>query len=301
MKNSLNSLEHLLERHFGFSDEPRRLSGGLSHEVFSLNREKIIVKIYSKEISTKRLDEEAYALELVAKSSMINTPKLIRSNSGELRVPYNQTLLSCFKKIEGERKYLLTECPKLEEIYDIGKYLGKLHSELASSLAHTEGDRSSQILELSKGLFGVDSREVQQILKNLSQANAPYFITHGDFQQSNLLYLGNQISGVIDFEYSTFDFRVNDLAGCLSNLLSAAEERHSLDLIVKKFIDGYQESFGQKILPVELDSLPDLLRLIWRVNLYWVETKLKENRSKEITALLELYCKQTIRWLNNCT
>ena len=301
MENTLNSLRDTLEHRFGLVAEPVVLTGGLSHQVFELKSQKIVVKIYSDEITTKRLAQELQALELLTESKLVTAPQLLPSLNLEFRVRFGPTFLSCFKMIEGERRYNLTECPKdLGAIQDIGRYLGKLHLEYSSGLVAEEPvRRTSQILELIKTLPGVELAEVEQILETLKNSRAPFFRTHGDFQQSNILYSGDTISGVIDFEYSNLDFRINDLAGCLSNLLSADEDTLPPDSLVESFVQGYQGTFSNALLPAEMSLLGLLVKLIWRVNLFWVENKLKNEQSEENLSLLRRYRDQTLRGLSN--
>lgn len=299
MKDRLNSLRDTLERSFGFSGEPKRVLGGLSHEVYVLKAENVIIKVYSNEISIERLQAEVDILEKLSGSDLIRTPILIPSLQGDFRVPFGLTHLSCFKRLEGERRFFLTQCPEdLSLVQHIGNYLGLLHREV-SAYSKERDSRFSPILEMAKSLSSLNATKVEVALDKLFQSEAPYFLTHGDFQASNLLYIGDSISAIIDFEYSSLDYRINDVAGCLSNLLSANEDNLDSNELVQRFILGYEGSFKDKLSEIELELLPTLLRLIWQVNLAWTESRLKQTHSSENRELLELYFNQTTLQLNS--
>jgi len=308
MNSRFNSLESFLEQRFGLSGTLEKLSGGLSHEVLHLNsaERSTIIKIYDDSMTSSRLEAEEAALELISANNLISAPKFIRGISGSVRESFSGRIVSCYEKISGEQKYSLIHSPTTKEgVHEIGSYLALLHQALLPSpLCENAATTKKTLLQSSeyqrglvKFLYEFDPQPVGSIIeieKALIAKNAPRILIHGDFQQANLIYLEDQISGIIDFEYSTYDYRILEIAGTLSNLLSSSEINWTTTCI-DSFLKGYESSSPRQLLAIEKKYLEVLIYYIWKLNLVWVDAALssKKNFDECSLQILNTYREQT--------
>jgi len=113
------------------------------------------------------------------------------------------------------------------------------------------------------------------ILSNLVElapslyAGLPHQIIHADFYPSNVLMRGNQVSGILDFEFASPGPRAMDVAIGLA-AFGISTWRAIKDLrIVEAFVTGYQRRIP--LTSVEIEALPDLLRLREATSLvHWI-------------------------------
>jgi homoserine kinase type II len=87
----------------------------------------------------------------------------------------------------------------------------------------------------------------------------PQQIIHSDLGGSNLLLVGDRVSGVLDFEFASLDLRAMDLAVAIG-LMGPVPDHYALDLnVVRTLAAGYGEWI--QLTPEEIAVVPDLLRL----------------------------------------
>jgi len=96
----------------------------------------------------------------------------------------------------------------------------------------------------------------------------PHGVIHGDLFVDNILFEGDQVTGVIDFYYAHTAPLVMDIAISL-NAQAILLGDHDKERM-QTFLDGYQQA--RKLVQVEKDALPGLLRLaalrFWTSRLY---------------------------------
>lgn len=178
--------------------------------------------------------------------------------------------------------------PKLESInqfYSLGKVVGEITNELAKIDIEIEPiyascyeleksypkcplnkviefcinppeefkNEEKELIELKKYFEGFQN--VIPILRNL-----PHQLIHGDINASNVLedeY--NNISAVLDFEFSARDLRAMDLAICLSEAISNENDDKVKLENMRSFINGYKEYIKLSI--DEINVIPSLIML----------------------------------------
>ena len=92
-------------------------------------------------------------------------------------------------------------------------------------------------------------------IENSWPKNIPAGIIHADLFPDNIFFIGNKLSGIIDFYFSCRDFYAFEIAICL-NALCFEGQKENLSFNVtkaKKFIDGY--SSIRKLSEIEKKSL----------------------------------------------
>ena len=125
----------------------------------------------------------------------------------------------------GHVRYPLSEPERFGALF--GGTLRRLHGALASC-SHADSFRENDLCgELEGWVSGkfagredllADIRETAHKLRCLSPA-LPRQLIHRDFHAGNLLFEGDRLTGLLDFELVRTDFRVFDLAYLLSSTL----------------------------------------------------------------------------------
>ena len=92
-------------------------------------------------------------------------------------------------------------------------------------------------------------------IENKWPKNMPSGIIHADLFPDNIFFKNNELSGIIDFYFSCYDFYVFEIAICINALcFEGIKENLSFNVTkAKKFIDGY--SSIRKLEEIEKKSL----------------------------------------------
>ena len=97
-----------------------------------------------------------------------------------------------------------------------------------------------------------NQKSLVELEKEINQANLPKQIIHGDYGPYNILFKGNKIIAVIDFELSRLDWRITELVYALPRF---AETRLGFDFNkVNCLIDSYRSIY--RIDNIELQLIP---------------------------------------------
>ena len=124
----------------------------------------------------------------------------------------------------------------------------------------------------------------------------PTQVIHADFSASNTLFLADQVSGVIDFEYAQPDLRVFDFVSGLETFCfrrgGASIHWNSAEAFCKGF------SQAARLTVAEVDALPQLLRLRSAVVLaYWIERWLQGSSGDNEVSRSLVACAASDQWL----
>ena len=114
-------------------------------------------------------------------------------------------------------------------------------------------------------------------------AGLPQQLCHNDFRPGNLLMRGDEVGGVLDFEFAAPDLRAIDVCTCWFWLaLRGWNGSAGLDVAtVRAFLDGYAESGRLPLTAEELSALPDLARLRGAVSLIHREGRRRAGLDEE--------------------
>lgn len=142
-------------------------------------------------------------------------------------------------KIEGERlsDLILENKVSSKDIYEkYGRELGILHKVPIKEFSKAKERSINKITTKNT----VDDIYISEIIKYL-QDNEPLMkyntLIHGDFHYTNLLWKDNEVSGVIDFEYSGVGFKEQDIAWAL--ILRPSQSFKFTIEEINSFIKGY--------------------------------------------------------------
>ena len=158
--------------------------------------------------------------------------------------------------------------PRREHCLATGRVLAGLHLAAADfalrrdnalsldgwiELAGSIGDAADQV---TPGLAEEIAAEVRFLRDNWPD-NLPLGVIHADLFPDNVFFLGDDLSGVIDFYFACNDMLAYDLAICLNAW--CFEPDNALNVTKSKaLIAGYSEA--RPLTPAEISSLPVLAR-----------------------------------------
>ncbi len=213
-------------------------------------------------------------------------PVVLPTLSGETFLVLDGELYEIHEYIEGE----LYDHDRLEHLEEAARMLGRYHISvkgfasqvlrdlgalyspviLNTTLAHLKAswqlDQDSDLMQMVRGL------EVQaaDLAAHLAGYEAlPHLVIHGDYYAGNLLFDGDGIVGVVDYDKARWRPRVLEVAEALIHF--AAERpghfKHIvypgiLDLgVIRQFVAAYAEVVS--LSESENQALPHWIRTIW--------------------------------------
>ncbi len=211
--------------------------------------------------------------------------------------------------------------PKLSKVREIGSCAGELSSAMA------EIDRSElrdiclnfpywDIYEVHKAVtretFYEQLRSSQfdpwresanfveddltEVMERVSsyQGSLPWSFIHGDLHYDNILVDDDGVTGLLDFEFSSYDWRAMELAICLSKYCSEDDPYPYFE----RFVDGF--AVLGDLNDKEIEAMSTLIRLrILLNNVYFVGRAMSgENQMSTLTCRINNYC-QRLRWVKN--
>jgi homoserine kinase type II len=241
------------------------IAEGVENSNFLLHTESgyFILTLYEKRVDEKDLPFFLGLMEHLAARG-ITCPQPVKNSRGE-----------ALGSLCGRRAAIVTfldgiwiRRPEVRHCAALGEALGKLHK--------AGGDFSGQrhnTLTLSQwpALFESVSARSDEVHEGLGEFIAeelaflqsawpkdlPAGVIHADLFPDNVLFLGDRLSGLIDFYFACTDFLAYDLAVCLNAW--CFEPDHSFNITKGlAFFSGYERL--RKLQPAEIEALPVLAR-----------------------------------------
>ncbi|KAL3823079.1 hypothetical protein ACHAXA_011131 [Cyclostephanos tholiformis] len=126
------------------------------------------------------------------------------------------------------------------------------------------------------------------------QGELPWSFIHGDLHYDNILVDDDGVTGLLDFEFSSYDWRAMELAICLSKYCSEDDPYPYFE----RFVDGF--AVCADLTPIEIESMCTLIRLRILSNVvYFVGRALAgEDQLSTLTCRIDNYC-QRLRWIKS--
>jgi homoserine kinase type II len=214
-------------------------------------------------------------------------PSLITDRRGETVVSIAEMRVALFRWLPGEPPQ-----PTLAQVEAYGAALGELHATLADyprdprpgvfpygdldrvhprvpdpARLDTRALAIPQSAEATETLswWASEIAELQAFIQGPYRA-LPWQVIHGDVAFVNSLFLGDQLTALLDFEFATPDARALDVAAALRSLLRRRDPAMFRTLSVA-LLRGYRSS--NTLTTEELIALPVLMRLSSAVSTLW--------------------------------
>jgi homoserine kinase type II len=279
---AMEALSKFLESTDGITME--KTSGGVNNIVQYIilpSGEKQLLRIYNNGLNEKRVKFEHEILKQLNEMPPMSfqVPHFIPSKeSGRTMVRLSNGADACMCTL------IPGNLPKLTCVEDIGRASGELNTVLASvqwvdpSMCNTapywkiwDVHHAVTREKFEEGMAGpafdgdlrnVATRMTREILEITDKCEGatyqalPTQLIHGDLHYDNVLAEDGKVTGLLDFEFSSFDWRAMELAICLSKY--AGEQPDAMPYF-DAFIDGFATT--GKLTKVEAEAIPDLINL----------------------------------------
>jgi homoserine kinase type II len=158
--------------------------------------------------------------------------------------------------------------PTVEHCAEVGEALARMHAAGADFEIRRRNALSlpgwpplfeaakARADEVVPGLAAETAAELAT-MQRLWPENLPSGVIHADLFPDNVFFLGDKLSGLIDFYFACNDFLAYDLAVCLNSW--AFESEGEFDAAKgRAMIDGYQSV--RRLTGAEVEALPTLAR-----------------------------------------
>lgn len=180
---------------------------------------------YLKETSPKSVDRDLDLLEYLATASL-PVPRHVATAAGRRYAIHEGKAFWLSRELPGHHLAQFRGPTGLEQVWRLAMRLGELHRVLArapnSQRFPVFRDSAEQLLTaaLARGSpFDVD--RLQKLLGRVESVVAlPAQLIHRDFHRGNVLFMGEAVSGYLDFDLVHQGPRLFDVCYCASGVLS---------------------------------------------------------------------------------
>ncbi len=209
----------------------------------------------------------------------------IKSIHGDLTFTVKQKDAAIFYCLPG--KTLST--PNINQCRLVGAQLAKIHLAAQSFTQSHDNSRGYYWLQRQINSKQLDlAQDNQQIMEEQlihlqscwqqwgEDADLPKGFIHADLFPDNSLFVGDTLSGIIDFYAGGSDYWVFDVAICI--MAWCKSDAHFInDSLKEALLAGYQSQ--RQLSNAEIKALPDFLRLA--VLRFWVSRVLVQNQQQQ--------------------
>ena len=208
---------------------------------------KFILTVYEKRIEEKDLP---FFMGLMRNLFDANfpSPEPIINKNGNYITEISGKKAAVVSFLEGSAKKNLSP----DNCHEVGIQAAKLHVITKNLTGKRENNLSVNSWKkiyknVQKDCSRIHSNLARIIERNLDEIesnwpkNIPSGIIHADLFPDNIFFKGNNLTGIIDFYFSCYDFYAFEITICL-NALCFEGQKENLSFNVtkaKKFIDGY--------------------------------------------------------------
>jgi homoserine kinase type II len=195
----------------------------------------------------------------------INCPQPVQRKSGEALSTLAGRPAAIINFLEG----IWPRKPSAAHCAGVGQALAKMHlagrdfGMTRANALSVSGWRplfdaaASRADELQHGLRAFIGAELDHLENNVWPRNLPVGVIHADLFPDNVFFLGEQLSGIIDFTFACTDILAYDVAICLNAW--CFESDYSFNVTkARAFLNAYGRE--RKLSDAEQDALPLLAR-----------------------------------------
>lgn len=277
----------LVAQHYGLSAagiEAAPIVGGPSSEAWRVavraDRRVYCLKSH-RERGIDELKAEHALLSCLHEAGFPLSPAAVRHTTGDTAFLHHERAFALYRFIESDAPFVWTRGGwSIQQAHSAGIALAEFHS-LASTCRDivrtpavtAEGLRSwgLAVLQRASGLFPSDVMirvsKFEEVLRGsfaVASDVRTHGVIHGDFHPGNVLYKGEQVVGVLDYEYCRVDSRLFDVAyATMTFSFENIDPAYSL-----AFLDGYnlRAKFGK----MDIAELQPLVRLSAWLSAIWL-------------------------------
>ena len=241
------------------------IAEGVENSNFLLHAERgeYLLTLYEKRVDEADLPFFLGLMEHLAKRG-VNCPQPVRARGGAAKGRLAGRAAAIVTFLEG----LSVSRPTVAHCGEVGEALARMHEASADFALKRRNALSIQDWpalfesararadEVVSGLAGETERHLRE-LQAIWPKNLPAGVIHADLFPDNVFFLGDKLSGLIDFYFACNDFFAYDLAVCLNSW--AFDKAAEYDLAKgRAMIEGYQRV--RPLTAAEVEALPILAR-----------------------------------------
>jgi len=289
-------------------------SGGVNNVVQYLtfpDGSKKILRVYNNGLNTKRVVfEHAVLAELGKQALSFEVPRMVPSLDGKTtHVTLSNGAQACIVEV------IKGGLPKLSCVRDIGRASGELNTAIGKVVVPKELCPTPPYFELFKVHHAITAdkfykeingpsfdgvrpfadkmvKEIREMEALIAKVTLPSVLIHGDLHYDNVLCLDGKVTGLLDFEFCSFDWRPMELAICLSKY-AGEKDATGASTAMAYFVD-FIDGFADKgvLTPQEIALVPELINLRILSNVvYFVGRALGgEDDISSLTTRIANYC-----------
>jgi len=222
-----------------------------------------ILTLYEKRVAAEELPYFIGLMEHLAKHGL-NCPLPVKARSGDMlgKLAGRPAAIVTFLEGVSSRKPSAAQCAAL------GDALARLHRAGADfsgrrtnalslpawpGLYRQAGSRAESV---QPGLSDFIAKELDFLEKHWPK-DLPHGVIHADLFPDNVLFLGNKVSGLIDFYFACNDFLAYDLAVCLNSWCFEPDMSFNITKAIA-LINAYETI--RRLEENEIAALPVLVR-----------------------------------------
>jgi homoserine kinase type II len=222
-----------------------------------------ILTLYEKRVEEKDLPFFLGLMEHLAARGL-TCPQPVKNRKGEALGHLSGRPAAIVTFLDG----IWHKRPEVRHCAALGEALGKLHKaggdftgQRANTLTLMQWPQLFETVaaradEVQQGLAAFIEEELA-FLKSSWPADLPKGVIHADLFPDNVLFLGDTLSGLIDFYFACTDSLVYDLAVCLNSWCFEPDASFNITKGMALF-NGYERL--RKLQPAEAEALPVLAR-----------------------------------------
>jgi homoserine kinase type II len=222
-----------------------------------------ILTLYERRVAAADLPFFLGLLEHLSKRG-VSCPLPVRNLKGDILSEISGRIAALVTFLEG----VWLRRPKPEHCFAVGRALAQLHLAGADfavtrknalgpegwhALFHRFEDRADQVMPGLRSLIGTELRHLDAVWPQALPAG----VIHADLFPDNVFFLGDALSGLIDFYFACNDALAYDVAICLNAWCFEPDQSFNIEK-GRALLEGYQTV--RALTPAEREGLPTLGR-----------------------------------------
>ncbi|OMF38311.1 hypothetical protein BK133_01935 [Paenibacillus sp. FSL H8-0548] len=281
MNDTIDFTKYLKEYRLDLPCEVENRESGMNNttRIITSGEQKYVLRIYNnhKDAEIVRLEHEVLK-QLNEQQLSFQVPIPVSNRSGDtVSIADDGTLSSLFRYIEGNRPSISNPAhvyalghtaaeliralsriqPTQKPLYTPYYLLEETYASMNALTFLSMSDRSEELRKRRASFVALNKERESLVLECAQLSLLPKQWIHGDLVFNNTVSNGNDIIGVLDFEFTTIDVRAMELAVIVVDLIKPGDQHFQVKL--RQLIKGFKDSL--QLSEQELIKLPSLMKL----------------------------------------
>ena len=292
----------ILQQHYGIEQAELAVETGYmsSHALVRAEGQRWVLKMYGRGAAGVEAIEEAHRFIRFLSEQSYPAPAPVRSAHGKTLVVHEGRRCALFPFVQGDpfqpgnRRQLAAAGQALAELHRLASQYVPLHgSPRCALIEQVLADKSRELAAVRPSLDGALATELERTLQESQLLprrayGLPCVMIHGDFRAQNVLFHGDSVGAVIDFDSAAPAPRLVDLSYALVFFQAVLAPQPMTREERAVFLDSYARA--QPLTRKERELLPAFLRFSWlRGMLLWARIAYVDRASDKAEGWMEAY------------